>query len=70
MSTIRPSSPVAKKMLPREEKEFWCSALVYFMYTKMEWTNPKTDWSCKTPNDLMSIKLEKPYALDKIWKLK
>ena len=61
---------VAKKMLPREEKEFWCSALVYFMYAKMEWTNPKTDWSCKTPNDLMSIKLEKPYTLDKIWKLK
>jgi len=61
---------ISRKMLPREEKEFWCSALVYFMYTKMEWTNTKTDWSCKTPNDLMTIKLEKPYELGKIWKLK
>ena len=61
---------ISRKMLPREEKEFWCSALVSFMYTKMEWTNPDTDWSCKTPNDLMSIKLKTPYELSEIWKLK
>jgi hypothetical protein len=61
---------ISRNMLPREKEEFWCSALVSFMYTKMEWTNTKTDWSCKTPNDLMSIKLEHPYSLSDIWKLK
>ena len=61
---------ISRNMLPREKKEFWCSALVSFMYTKMEWTSAETDWSCQAPNDLMSIKLKKPYALSDIWKLK
>lgn len=61
---------ISRSMLPREKNEFWCSALVSFMYTKMEWVPSNTDWSCKTPNDLMSIKLKEPYTLSDVWKLK
>ena len=61
---------ISRNMVPREKQEFWCSALVSFMYTKMEWTNNETDWSCQTPNDLLSIKLVDPYTLSDIWKLK
>jgi len=61
---------LSRRLLPREDNEFWCSALVYFMYTKMEWTSPKTDWSCKVPADLITVELEQPYALSEIWQLK
>ena len=61
---------ISRNMIPREEDEFWCSALVFFMYTRMEWVIADTDWSCKTPNDFMSIKLIEPYTLSEIWKLK
>ena len=61
---------ISRSMVPRDKKEFWCSALVSFMYTKMEWVANDTDWSCKTPNDLMSMNLKEPYTLSEIWKLK
>ena len=61
---------ISRSMISREKNEFWCSALVSFVYTKMEWVVSDTDWSCKTPNDLMSIKLREPYTLSDIWKLK
>ena len=61
---------ISRNMVSRDKQEFWCSALVSFMYTKMEWTNNDTDWSCQTPNDLLSIKLVDPYTLSDIWKLK
>lgn len=61
---------ISKKIITREDNKFWCSSLVYFVYTKMKWTNKNTDWTCKVPNDILSIELLPPYTLTNIWKLK
>ena len=54
--------------LKRETKEFWCSALVAFMYVKMGWLPENLDWSDKTPEDLSEIELVYPAKLGLIWR--
>tara|TARA_Y100000590_G_C15449054_1_gene911928 strand:+ start:158 stop:283 length:126 start_codon:yes stop_codon:yes gene_type:complete len=40
------------------------------MYTEMGWIDKHTDWSSLTPEDLTKIKMEKPYVLGDIIKIK
>ena len=56
--------------IPRTSNTFWCSALVGYMYTEMGWIDKHTDWSSLTPEDLTKIKMEKPYVLGDIIKIK
>ena len=54
---------------PRETDTFWCSALVSFMYERMEW-HKTDDWSCNTPADLSKWQLIEPLSLSDTWLLK
>ena len=55
---------------PKEDKTFWCSALVSYFYTKMELCDKNTDWSCQTPVNLAKLELNYPYKLSELWQLK
>ncbi len=39
----------------KHSDNFWCSALVAYFYTKMEWIDKNTDWSNISPADLSKI---------------
>lgn len=41
---------------PKKENRFWCSALVGYIYTKLNILNPTTDWSILKPCDFSSDK--------------
>ena len=41
---------------PQKENRFWCSALVGYIYTKLNILNPLTDWSILRPSDFSSDK--------------
>jgi hypothetical protein len=55
---------------PPTTKEFWCSALVAYMYVKMGWFEDSLDWSTQTPEDLASAIPVEPFHLSKIWQIK
>ena len=61
---------LSKATTPETDKTFWCSALVSYIYTKMEWCDKTTDWSCQTPADLARLKLNNPLSLSIPWQLK
>jgi len=44
---------------------FWCSALVGYIYVCMNWLPDNIDWSCLTPEDLSKITFQYPYILEK-----
>ena len=56
--------------VPRTEKTFWCSALVAFIYVEMGWFDPATDWSNKTPEDLVNAVAQDPFRLGELKKIK
>lgn len=61
---------LSNNMVPRNDKEFWCSALVAYIYEEMRWSDTNIDWSCQTPNDLTYLKVKFPLNLGDIWRLK
>ena len=60
----------ASKVVPRQTKTFWCSALVAFLYVKNGWLPEDTDWSCQTPADIITWKLTQGYTLEQPRRLK
>lgn len=58
--------------VPKHINDFWCSALVSFMYVKMGCFPEDLDWSDKTPAFLASddVPIVEPYNLSKLWILK
>lgn len=58
--------------VPKHVNDFWCSALVSFMYVKMGCFSKNLDWSDKTPVFLASddVPIVEPYNLSKLWILK
>lgn len=60
---------LSKFCTPKHTTDFWCSALVSFMYDKMKW-HENDDWSCNTPADLSTWELAQPYSLSEPWLLK
>ena len=61
-----------KCCIPPHENDFWCSALVAFMYVKMGCFDEDLDWSEKTPVFLArdDVPVLEPYNLSKLWILK
>ena len=61
-----------KCCVPPHDNEFWCSALVAFMYVKMGCFAEDLDWSDKTPAFLAreDTPIVEPYSLSKLWVLK
>lgn len=60
---------LSKLTAPKHDTDFWCSALVAFIYDKMDW-HVQDDWSCQSPADLSKWSLKKPYTLTEPWLLK
>ena len=56
-----------KCAVKRHTNNFWCSALVAYMYVETGLFNEKLDWSILTPNDLITTKLNSPYTFGKLW---
>ena len=58
--------------VPKHVNDFWCSALVAFMYVKMGCFAEDLDWSDKTPAFLAreDTPIVEPYSLSKLWVLK
>lgn len=54
---------------PQKTSRFWCSALVGYIYTKLNILECDTDWSVLAPNDFSlsgeNLNFVKPYSLDK-----
>ena len=61
-----------KCCVPPHDNDFWCSALVAFMYVKMGCFAEDLDWSDKTPAFLArdDTPIVEPYSLSKLWVLK
>jgi len=54
----------------KHKNDYWCSALVAFMYSKLGIIPKSVDWSNITPAQLNSMEFNKPYALGKLIKIK
>jgi len=61
---------LSNRSTPKETEDFWCSALVAFIYTRMEWCDKKLDWSSQTPADLSGLTVNLPLELSDIWRYK
>lgn len=61
---------LSKITTPPETENFWCSALVAWMYVSMKWIPKDTDWSSLTPEDLANITFNNPYEIGNIVELK
>ena len=52
---------------PQKTNRFWCSALIGYIYTKLEILECDTDWSILAPNDFSlggeNLNFVKPYSL-------
>lgn len=60
----------APKVVPRQTQEFWCSALVAFIFVKNGWLPRDTDWTCQTPSDILAWETTGGITLGDPWKLK
>lgn len=60
----------SNKMVKKNDKNFWCSALVFYIYVKMIWADVNIDWSSKTPQDLVNLEVYQPLELGTLWRLK
>ena len=70
ISSILKCECCSRKVIKREDKQLWCSALVAYMYTQMAWLNKTDDWTCETPADIIKWKLQDNYLLSEPWLLK
>ena len=61
---------MCKCCVKKHTNDFWCSALVAFMYVKMGWFDEDLDWSDQSPTDLTTISAQQPYELGDMWRLK
>ena len=61
---------LSNNMVPKNDDEFWCSALVFYFYEEMNWSDENIDWSCQTPDDLTRLTVNKPLELGEVWRLK
>lgn len=59
----------SNKVVPEHDNMFWCSALVAYIYERMEWCD-KLNWSDKTPADLSKLIVKEPFELTEPWQLK
>ena len=55
---------------PKHKSNYWCSALVAFMYRELGIIPKAIDWSNTTPAELNQIKLIEPYELGSLIKIK
>ena len=60
----------ARKIIPREKYEYWCSALVAYIYCNMGWIDDNDDWTCDTPSDIIKWQLINGKYLSQPWLLK
>lgn len=61
---------LSNNTVPKDDKHFWCSALVSYIYVQMGWCNKDIDWTCQTPQDLTQLKVLEPLMLGKVYRLK
>lgn len=50
----------------RHNNNFWCSALVGYFYTQMNWLPQSTNWSNMTPEDIANCQTVSPIVLNNI----
>ena len=55
----------SSRVVPRQTNEFWCSALVAFMFVKSGWLPDETDWTAQTPADIAGWQLENGLSLSR-----